>query len=219
MGSGGSSYQVRTRDEEPEYLKNIRSKLIDTVMPGIESFSADNWTNAQNTANQALSQQKALMSQLPVALNQSNGIANEIANVARTGNIPSAVTNNLNASVNQGLKSSMGSMLSNLASRGVVNSSITGQGINNLAQNAADAYNRNYLNAYNATINGLGTALQGQQANTGALMQGIAGLGAIPGQAYEAASAGITPAFKLWQAMQNSYDNRTDYDTVVQQGK
>ena len=166
MGSGGSSYQVRTRDEEPEYLKNIRSKLIDAVMPGIESFSADNWTNAQNTANQALSQQKTLLSQLPGALNQSNGIANEIANVARTGNIPSAVTNNLNASVNQGLKSSMGSMLSNLASRGVVNSSITGQGINNLSQNAADAYNRNYLNAYNATINGLGTALQGQQANT-----------------------------------------------------
>lgn len=219
MGSGGSSYQVRTRDPEPEYLKNIRSKLIDTVMPGLQSFSADNWTNAQNTANQALDQQKALMSQLPGALNQSNGIANEIAQVARTGNIPTAVTNNLNASVNQGLKSSMGSMLSNLASRGVVNSSITGQGINNLSQNAADAYNRNYLQAYNSTINGLGTALQGQQANTGALMQGIAGLGALPGQAYEAAGAGITPAFNLWRALQNSYDTRTDYDTVVQQGK
>lgn len=219
MGSGGSSYQVRTRDPEPEYLTNIRSKLIDTVMPGLQSFSADNWTNAQNTANQALSQQRALMSQLPGALNQSNGIANEIAQVARTGNIPTAVTNNLNASVNQRLKSSMGSMLSNLASRGVVNSSITGQGINNLSQNAADAYNRNYLQAYNSTINGLGTALQGQQANTGALMQGIAGLGALPGQAYEAAGAGITPAFNLWRALQNSYDTRTDYDTVVQQGK
>lgn len=219
MGSGGSSYQVRTRDPEPEYLKNIRSKLIDTVMPGLQSFSADNWTNAQNTANQALGQQKALMSQLPGALNQSNGIANEIAQVARTGNIPSAVTNNLNASVNQGLKSSMGSMLNNLASRGVVNSSITGQGINNLSQNAADAYNRNYLQAYNSTINGLGTALQGQQANTGALMQGIAGLGALPGQAYEAAGGGITPAFNLWRALQNSYDTRTDYDTIVQQGK
>ena len=110
-------------------------------------------------------------------------------------------------------------MLNNLASRGIVNSSITGQGINNLSQQAADAYNRNYLQAYNATINGLGTALQGQQANTGALMQGVAGLGAIPGQAYEAAGAGITPAFNLWKAWQNSYDTRTDYDTVVQQGK
>lgn len=219
MGSGGSSYQVRTRDPEPEYLTNIRSKLYDVVMPGLQSFSPDNWTNAQNTANQALNQQNELLSNLPSALNQSSGIANEIANVARTGNIPSAVTNNLNASVNNELKSGLGTLLNNLASRGVVNSSITGQGINNLAQNAADAYNKNYLQAYNSTINGLGAALQGQQANTGALMQGIAGLGAIPGQAYEGAGAGITPAFNLWKAMQSSYDNRSDYDTIVQQGK
>lgn len=219
MGSGGSSYQVRTRDPEPQYLKDVRSKLINAVMPGIESFSPDNWTNAQKTANQALSQQSALMSQLPGALNRSSGIADELAQIARTGNIPSSVANNLNASVNQNLKSGMGTMLNNLASRGVVNSSITGQGINNLSQNAADAYNRNYLQAYNSTINGLGAAMQGQQANTGALMQGIAGLGAIPGQAYEAAGAGITPAFNLWRALQNSYDTRTDYDTVVQQGK
>ena len=219
MGSGGSTTQYRSRDPEPQGLTNLRSKLLDTVMPGLESFSADNWTNAQNTANQALDMQKDLMSQLPGALNKSSGIADEIAQIARTGNIPSAVTNNLNASVNKELQSGMGSMLNNLASRGVVNSSITGQGINNLAQNAADAYNKNYLQAYNATINGLGTALQGNQANTGALMQGVAGLGAIPSQAYEAAGAGITPAFNMWKAWQSSYDNRQDYDTVVQQGK
>lgn len=219
MGSGGSSYQVRTRDPEPEYLTNIRSKLYDAVMPGLQSFSADNWTNAQNTANKALNQQSQLLEQLPEALNKSSGIADEIAQIARTGNIPSAVTNNLNASVNKELQSGMGSILNNLAGRGVVNSSITGQAINNLSQQAADAYNRNYLQAYNATINGLGAAMQGQQANTGALMQGVASLGAIPGQAQEAAGAGITPAFNLWKAMQNSYDTRTDYDTVVQQGK
>lgn len=219
MGSGGSSTQIRTRDPEPQELKNIRLGLYNAVMPGLQSFSADNWRNAQNTANQAISQQRELFSQIPQALNQNSGIANEIASIARTGNIPSTVTNNLNASVNQELKSSMGTMLNNLASRGVVNSSIMSQGVNNLSQQAADAYNRNYLSAYNSTIGGLSTALQGQQANTGALMQGTAGLGAIPAQAYEAAGAGITPAFNLWKAMQNSYDTRTDYDTVVQQGK
>ena len=219
MGSGGSSYQIRTRDPEPNYLRNVRSKVIDAVMPSLQTFSADNWTNAQNTANQALSQQSALMSQLPGALNKSSGIADEIATIARTGNIPSPVANSLNASVNKELQSGMGTMLNNMAGRGVVNSSITGQGINNLSQQAADAFNRNYLQAYNATINGLGAALQGQQANTGALMQGVAGLGAIPGQAYEGAGAGITPAFNLWKALQSSYDTRTDYDTIVQQGK
>ena len=219
MGSGGSSYQVRTRDPEPEYLGNMRSKLIDAVMPGLESFSANDWSNAKDTANQALGQQRELMSQLPGALNKSSGIADEIAQIARTGNIPSTVANNLNASVNKELQSGMGSMLNNMASRGVVNSSITGQAVNNLSSQAADAYNRNYLNAYNATINGLSAAMQGQQANTGALMQGIAGLGALPGQAYEAAGAGINPAFNLYKFLQNSYDTRTDYDTIVEQGK
>ena len=219
MGSGGSTQQYRTRDPEPEYLTNIRSKLLDAVMPGIQTFNADSWTKAQNTANQALDQQSKLLSQLPGALNQSNGIANEIAQVARTGNIPTGVQNSMNASVNQQLKSGMGTMLNGLAGRGVINSSITGQAINNLSQNAADAFNRNYLSAYNATLNGLGTALQGQQGNTAALMTGIQGLGAIPQQAYEAAGAGITPAFNLWKALQSSYDSREDYDTVVQQGK
>ena len=219
MGSGGSTTQYRKRDDEPQNLINLRNSLYNAVMPGLQSFSAENWNNAQNTANQALNMQKNLLSQIPDTLNQNSNIANEIAQIARTGNIPSTVTNNLNASVNKELQSGMGTMLNNLASRGVVNSSITGQAINNLSQQAADAYNKNYLSAYNSAINGLGTALQGQQANTGALMSGIAGLGAIPSQAYEAAGAGLSPAFNLWKAWQNSYDGREDYDTVVQQGK
>ena len=219
MGSGGSSTQYAKRNPEPQKLINQRNNLYDVVMPGLQSFNTDNWNNAQNTANQALNMQKNLLSQIPDTLNQNSNIANEIAQIARTGNIPSTVTNNLNASVNKELQSGMGTMLNNLASRGVVNSSITGQAINNLSQQAADAYNKNYLNAYNATINGLGTAMQGQQANTSALMQGIAGLGAIPGQAYESAGASLSPAFNLWKAWQNSYDNREDYDTVVKQGK
>lgn len=219
MGSGGSSTQYRKRDPEPQGLVDVRTGLYNAVMPGLQSFSPEDWNKAKNTANNALDMQSQLMSKLPGAINTSSGIADEIAQVARTGNIPTALTNNINKSVNQGLQSSMGTMLNNLGSRGVINSSITGQGINNLAQNAADAYNRNYLSAYQATINGLGTALQGQQANTNALMTGIQGLGNIPSQAYEAAGAGLTPAFNLWKAWQSSYDNREDYDTVVQQGK
>ena len=89
MGSGGSTTQYRTREPEPQELKNLRMGLYNTVMPGLQSFSADNWKKAQDTANNALDMQKNLMSQLPGALNKSNGIADEIAQIARTGNIPS----------------------------------------------------------------------------------------------------------------------------------
>ena len=220
MGSGGSSStQYAKRDPEPEYLKNIRSKLYDKVMPGLESFSADDWNTARQTANNALAQQSQLLSQIPSTLNQNNGIASELASIARTGNIPSTLTNNMNASVNKELQSGIGTMLNNLATRGVVNSSIMSQGVNNLSQQAADAYSKNYLNAYNSVLGGLGSAMQGQQSNSNALLAAVNALGNIPSQAYEGAGAGITPAFNLWKALQASYDNREDYDTVVQQGK
>lgn len=219
MGSGGSSTQYRRRDPEPQELTNLRTGLYNKVMPGLQSFNADDWGKAKGIADTALSQQSNLLSQLPNAYNQNNALAGEIANVARTGNIPSTLTNNLNSSVNQELQSGLGSMLNNLSSRGVVNSSITSQGVNNLGRQAADAYSRNYMTAYQAVLGGLGSALQGQQSNTSALMTGINALGNLPSLAYEGAGAALTPAFNLWKAWQGSYDGRDDYDTVVQQGK
>lgn len=171
MGSSDSSTQYRKRDPEPQELINLRQKLYEQIMPGLESYSADDWNKAKETASNALSQQTQLVSQIPNALEgirKSGELASEIANVARTGNIPSALTDRLNASVNQSLQSGLGSMLNGLASRGVVNSSIASQGINNLSQSAADAYNRNYMSAYQAVLGGLGSALQGQQTSANA---------------------------------------------------
>lgn len=171
----------------------------------------------------------------------------EMQNVVRTGAVPSALTDAANASVNKGLQSGMGSMLNDLAGRGVVNSSIASKGINGLAQNAADAMNTNYLNAFNSVVNGyngvlnghnsvlggLGQVmngynnvlggyahgLQGGQNNAASLLGGAQTVGQVPGQAYENAMASIMPGFNLWKNWQNSYDNREDYDTVVKQGK
>ena len=218
MSSGGySEHQVPTRGPEPEELKNIRTQLYDKIMPGLQNFNADDWNTARNTANQALQQQSQLLSKIPEILTQNANIANEIATIARTGNLPSGLAQNLNASVNQELKSGMGTMLNNLASRGVVNSSIMSQGVDNLSQQAADAYTKNYMTAYQAALGGMGSALQGQQNNLSGLTTGVYALGKIPEQSYEGAAAQIMPAYNMWKAMQNSYDNRQDFDTVVTQ--
>lgn len=218
MSSGGySEHQVPTKGPEPEELKNIRTQLYDKIMPGLQNFNANDWNTARDTANQALQQQSQLLSKIPETLNQNAGIANELATIARTGNLPSGLAENLNASVNQELKSGMGTMLNNLASRGVVNSSIMSQGVNNLSQQAADAYARNYMTAYQAALGGMGAALQGQQNNLSGLTTGVYALGKIPEQSYEGAAAQIMPAYNMWKAMQNSYDNRQDFDTVVTQ--
>lgn len=218
MGSGGySEHKVAKRNPEPEYLTNIRTNLYDKILPGLESFSADDWNTARNTATQALQQQSQLLSKIPETLTQNANIANEIATLARTGNLPSGLAENLNASVNQELQGGIGTMLNNLASRGVVNSSIMSQGVNNLSQQAADAYTKNYMAAYQAALGGMGAALQGQQNNLSGLTTGVYALGKIPEQSYEGAAAQLMPAYNMWKAMQSSYDNREDYDTIVQQ--
>lgn len=219
FGGGGDSYQVPKRNPEPEGLVNLRNALVDKITPSIEMFNADDWNKARNISNQALNLQLGLNKQIPEYLNQNDALLNEMMSVVRSGNVPSALTDAANASVNKGLKTGMGSMLSGLANRGVLNSSITSQGINNLAQQAADAMNANYLNAYNSVINGYGQGLQGRLSNTNALLSGINALGNIPNQAYSGVTAGIMPAFNMWKAWQNSYDSREDYDTVVEQGK
>ena len=205
------------RGEEPEGLTALRDTILGKVNDGLNSFDPTAWQRAMNMTTQAQTQQSSLMGQLPNYLQTTSGLAGEMANMARTGNIPSVLADNLNASISKGLQSSMGNLLTSLGKRGVVNSSITNAGTNQLAQTAADAFARNYLTAYQSALSGMGSALSGAQSNTGAALQAINTLGTVPTQAYEGAGAGITPAFNLWKAWQGSYDGRTDYDTIATQ--
>jgi hypothetical protein len=69
-------------------------------------------------------------------------------------------------SINRGMQSSMGTMLNDLAGRGVINSSVGSQGVNRLGKQAADAYTDNYLNTFNSMLQGYqGNA--NQAANSG----------------------------------------------------
>ena len=216
-GTKTQTQRIPKRDPEPEELTNLRKGLYDKIFPGLESFDTDSWNKAKDTANNALNQQNNLMNRLPGSYDQTNSLLQDLMNVTKTGNIPTGVSDRLNESVNKGLQSSMGNMLNGLANRGVVNSSITSQGVNNLSQAAADAYNRNYLSAYQSVIGGLGSALQGSQNNTASLLSGMNALGQIPSQAYEGVAAQLMPAFNLWSQWQNFYQNDDPYDTIVTQ--
>lgn len=277
FGGGSSTQQVQKRNPEPEELVDLRNKLYKAVLPGVDSYDPTDWQRARQVAGNAQKQQQQLLGQFQDTVGKNQGLIDEILdftrrdmaggvkdissyvkgdmtdavkemqNVVRTGAVPSALTDAANASVNKGLQSGMGSMLNDLAGRGVVNSSIASKGINGLAQNAADAMNTNYLNAFNSVVNGyngvlnghnsvlggLGQVmngynnvlggyahgLQGGQNNAASLLGGAQTVGQVPGQAYENAMASIMPGFNLWKNWQNSYDRREDYDTVVKQGK
>jgi hypothetical protein len=162
---------------------------------------------------------QSLLGMLPGQFQNNNDLLNELMGVVRSGNIPTEMTDRMNASVTKELQGGMGNMLNSLGNRGVLNSSITSQGTSRLGQQAADAYNKNYLNAYNSVLGGYGTALQGAQGNTNAMLSGAQAYGQIPGLAYSGVGAQLMPAYNFWKDWQSSYDNREDYDTVVKQGK
>ena len=206
------------RDPEPEALTNLRNSLGNIASQSLGAFDNNNWQTAQNITNQALQTQSNLLGQLGgnnglLAKNQS--LVDELANIARTGNIPSGLSNALNASVNQNLQSSMGTMLNNLGKRGILNSSVTSAGMNQLSQAAADAYNRNYQTAYQAVLSGLGQSLQGGQSNVASVLSALGAAGNAPSNAYTGVAAGITPAYNMWKDWQNFYQNDDPYETFA----
>ena len=217
-GGSTSTQQIQKRAPQPEELNTLAQGLFSKIYPSLQSFNSDTFNQAQNTANNAIQQQNKFLSQIPSALSNNQNIVNEMLDVTRSGNIPSGLSNAMNASVNKELQNSMGTMLNGLSGRGVLNSSITGQGISRLGQQAADAFNKNYLSAYQTALSGYGQALQGSQNNTGALLNAINAVGNIPSQAYEGAYAGLMPAFNLWQTWQQLENSKPEmYDTVVTQ--
>ena len=213
-----SSQQVQKREPMPEELNTLVKTLYEKIYPGLQSFDPNSFSNLQGISDKAIQQQSDYLDKIPGYLDKSNSIVDSILNVTNTGNIPSGLTNAMNASVNKELQGSMGNMLNGLSSRGVLNSSITNQGVSRLGQQAADAFNKNYLNAYNSVLGGYGTALQGAQGNTNSLLSAINAVGTIPSQAYQNAYAGIMPAFNLYQTWQSLENSKPEmYDTVVTQ--
>ena len=222
LGSKTKTQTFPKRDPDfpdPEGLSDLQGGLLEKIKQGLEYYDPASWQKASEITDKAQEQQLALIGMLPGALDKNSSILDEMLGVVRSGDIPSGLTDRMNASVTKELQGGMGNMLNSLGNRGVLNSSITSQGVSRLGQQAADAYNKNYLNAFNSVINGYAQGLQGAQGNTSALIGGANALGSIPSQAYEGATAALMPAFNMWKHWRSSYDGREDYDRVVSKGK
>lgn len=122
------------------------------------------FTNASNIGNNALSQ---LSNGYGNAANTTNAY---LASLAQ-GQLPSAYQNAMEKSIASGLQRTMGNNLNNLANRGVLNSSVTNQAMNDISRNAADTVAQQYqqnigqvANLYNQQLGNTNNAL-GQQTN------------------------------------------------------
>ena len=217
---GGGGYditQIPKRKEEPRELTNLRNNVLGHINTSLEAFDSNTWNKARDITNNSLNQQNSLMARIPGHLDQNNTILNNMLNIANTGELPAAITDKLTSGVTKQLQGSMGSLLNNMASRGAVNSSITGQGISRLGQQAAEAFNNNYLNAFNSVLAGQAQALNGSQNNLSSTLSALGKVSGMGANAYADAAAGLMPAYNMWKDFQKSYDSREDYDTIATQ--
>ena len=149
--------------------------------------------NALNLNNLAAKLLKDSYGSVPVdftgltnnALETVNSAQQGIGNLAN-GILPSSYQENMEKSIKTGVENSMGSLLTGLGNRGVINSSVTNTGVKGINDSAANAM----ANAYNDNVAQL-SQLYGQQINSaGAGITTAAG-----GQ-----EAAQSPALNLWNA-------------------
>ena len=111
------------------------------------------------------------------------------------GVLPSAYQQNMEASLMSGVNNTVGNAINSLAQRGVLNSSVTNQAMNDISKNVSDTMAQQYQNNI-GTLNGL----YGQQSS-------LAGAPiTLNAAAQEAAQ---TPAINLWNASMGLNSNGT----------
>lgn len=117
-----------------------------------------------------------------------NQISNAQAGYAQlaNGQLPQAYTDNMTQAVQSGVQNSFGNLLNNAASRGVLNSSVTNQGMSDISKNVADTMAQSYNNNINTLSNIYGNQINGATASTTA--------------AAAAQEAAQQPALNLWNA-------------------
>lgn len=122
----------------------------------------------------------------------NNAAQNQIAN-AQAGNmalangeLPQNYLDNMTAAIQSGVQNTYGNLLNNSANRGVLNSSVTNQGLNDISRNVSDTMANSYLNNISTVSN----------LNNNNINNATAGI-TTAAAAQEAAQA---PALNLWQA-------------------
>ena len=222
FGGGGDSTTVNQQSYTPsEYelqLQKAQANYADAVAPNslwlndtarellagsLGTVQVDfNGLNKQ--AQEQISNANAGMS----ALTGSNAEAANSANAAlsglQNGELPAAYLKNMSNAISSSMKSTLGNTLNGLANRGVINSSVTNQALNDIESNTADSLAQNYLNnistlqgltkdKYSNTLNANSTNADIYNSLVNNATSGITTAAA----AQEAAQA---PALNLWNA-------------------
>ncbi len=190
-GGGSETTTYRKRDPEDPKLTALRNQIADSLS-GV--FSGENYARDYG----------AMKERSNKALGYYDDMASGLHDVVSTGSIPTAITDNMRKSISRDMDLSLGSSLNSLGSRGVVNSSVLNRSVNAMGDSAANAYAKNYLDAYNSVSNNYNNAMQSYAK--------------VPGLLADSLSAQYQDPYRFWKDWQSIYSGSEDYDHVVSQG-
>ena len=179
-GKGGSTTTYTMSPEERQLLVK-QMGYLDEIYPNMIQLNKragdilwNSFADTQydfNTANKNAQQQIS---------NAQQGLGN-----LTQGQLPQAYTDNMTQAIQSGVQNSVGNLLNTMGNNGVINSSVTNQGMNDISKNVANTMAQNYTN----NVQTLGSLYNDQIANAG---QGIA-------TAAGAQEAAIAIPKQMWQ--------------------
>lgn len=184
MGKKGGSTTVQSYKptEQEIRLQKAAADYSEAIAPNAL------WLNgvARGLLQDSLGTIQVDYNQLLSNANQQTAAAQQgVANLTQ-GILPSAYQQNMENAIRSGVNNTMGSTLSGLGARGILNSSVTNTALNDISKNAADTMAQQYQSSIDK-LNGL----YGQQAS-------LAGQNITTSAA--AQEAAQQPALNLWNA-------------------
>lgn len=153
-GKGGDSGSTTTSYEPSEEEKQIMKYMLQNATnaeTGITSLLDQFNTGVQSDTF------KNLLSNSSNLISSGQNTYSSLMN----GELPSAYTQNMSDAIKTSVNNTVGSNINSLASRGVLNSSVTNKALNDIESNVSDTMAKSYL----SNISTLGN-LAGQQINS-----------------------------------------------------
>ena len=153
FGGKGSSTTNTTSYTPTEYelqLQQIEANYANAIAPNSLMLNTDAANKFVNAANSVQANYGTLNNNAQSQIANAQGTVSNLIN----GELPSSYTDNMQSAIQSTLENTMGKSLNSLAGKGVLNSSVTNQALNDISKNAASTTAENYLNNI-STLNGL----------------------------------------------------------------
>lgn len=184
-GGGGTTVNNTTTYTPTEYelqLQKAEADYANAVAPNALYLNNTARNVLQNSLGTVQVDFNGLNNRAQSQINNAQNGYNQLAN----GQLPSSYLNNMTNAVKSGVQNSYGTLLNNSANNGVLNSSVTSQGLRDISNSVSDTMAQNFTNNVNTLSSIYGNQLNGATA-------GIT-------TAASAQEAAQTPALNLWNA-------------------